>query len=208
MNDHETTSVTVRSRARRLAKTFGVQNRRRTCHAVAPRLRGVGGFTLAEMLVSIAVLALVVVFVAQLVNSAATISTLGHKRMDADSQARQFFDRMAVDFNQMLTRNDVSYFLKAADGVATNMTGTASTGINDRMAFFSAGPGYLASTQQSYPSNLGLVSYRVNAAYPGSLYYNAGTYPRLYNRVERMGKGLNLNGAYTGSFTPMVLRVG
>src|SRR5437773_7946380 len=105
-------------------------------------------FTLAEMLVSIAVLALIVAFVTQLVNSAATISTLGHKRMDADSQARQLFDRMAVDLNQMLTRNDVSYFLKAADGVATNMTGTSSTGMNDRMAFFSAGPGYLASTQQ------------------------------------------------------------
>src|SRR5437773_4069248 len=129
--------------------TGNSRSRTQTRGFTLPKQRGRScGFTLAEMLVSIAVLALVVVFVAQLVNSAATISTLGHKRMDADSQARQFFDRMAVDFDQMLTRNDVSYFLKAGDGVATNMTGSASTGINDRMAFFSAGPGYLASTQQ------------------------------------------------------------
>jgi prepilin-type N-terminal cleavage/methylation domain-containing protein len=185
--------------------TDNSHSRTRTRAFTLPKQRGRScGFTLAEMLVSIAVLTLVVVFVAQLTKSAVTITTLGHKRMDADSQARQFFDRMAVDFNQMLTRNDVSYFLKAADGVTNNMTtGSSSVGMNDRMAFFSGGPGYLASTQQSYPSNLGLVAYRVNAAYPGSVYYNIGTYPRLYNRVERMGKGLNLNGAYSGAIAPI-----
>src|SRR6266480_6220315 len=55
------------------------------------------GFTLVELLVSLGVLALLVFFVTSLVNSAATITTLGHKQMDADSQARQFLDRMAVD---------------------------------------------------------------------------------------------------------------
>src|SRR5436190_22375791 len=49
------------------------------CHAVAfvtCRSLREGGFTLAEMLVSIAILALIVVFVAQLVKSAAIITTL------------------------------------------------------------------------------------------------------------------------------------
>ncbi len=186
MNDHETTSVTARSRARRLAKTFGVQNRRRTRHAVAPRLRGVGGFTLAEMLVSIGLLALLVLFVAQLVKSAATITTLGHKRMDADSQARQLFDRMAVDFNQMLKRNDVSYWVKTVTNIEPG---------NDQIAFFSAVPGsnsVVTSNCSTNPtgcwasinSQFSLVAYRVNND-PTSAFYN---------KFERMGKGLALNG--------------
>ena len=65
---------------------------------------------------------------------------------------------------------------------------------NDRMAFFSAVPGNLASTQSSYQSNVALVAYRVNADSTAS----------SYNRMERMGKGLNLNGAYTGAITPLV----
>ena len=148
---------------------------------------GEGGFTLTEMLISVVLLAFVVLFVSRLVNSAATITTLGTKRMDADSQARQLLDRMAIDFDQMLKRTDVSYYIKAGS------TGAAMTG-NDRIAFFSAVPGNLASIQSSYQSNISLVAYRVNADSTAS----------SYNKVERMGKGLNLNGAYTGAITPLV----
>ena len=35
--------------------------------------------------------------------------------MDADSQARQLLDRMAIDFDQMLKRTDVSYFVKTGN---------------------------------------------------------------------------------------------
>ena len=59
---------------------------------------GVRGFTLAELLVTMSVLALLVFLFTQLLNSAATIMTFGNKRMDADSQARQLLDRMAIDF--------------------------------------------------------------------------------------------------------------
>src|SRR6266567_8685811 len=55
-----------------------------------------GGFTLAELLVSVFVLALLVFLLTQLLNSATTVAILGLKRMDADSQARMVFDRMAV----------------------------------------------------------------------------------------------------------------
>src|SRR5438034_10928722 len=68
-----------------------VQSRRRT-----------NAFTLAELLVTMSVLVLLVFLFTQLINSAATITTLGHKQMDADSQARQLLDRMAVDFAQMV----------------------------------------------------------------------------------------------------------
>jgi Tfp pilus assembly protein PilV len=145
------------------------------------------GFTLGEMLISVVLLAFVVLFVSRLVNNAATITTVGNKRMDADSQGRQLLDRMAVDFDQMLKRTDISYYIKAGS------TGTAMTG-NDRMAFFSAIPGHLASTQSGWQSNIALVAYRVNADATSS----------SYNKVERMGKGLNLNGAYSGAITPLV----
>ena len=65
------------------------------------------GFTLAELVVSVGVLVLLVLLTTQLFKSAATVTTLGHKQMDADAQARQLLDRMAIDFAQMVKRNDV-----------------------------------------------------------------------------------------------------
>ena len=143
-----------------------------------------GGFTLAELLVSIAVLVLLVFLFAQLLNSAATIVTLGNKGMDTDSQARQLLDRMAIDFDQMLKRSDVSYYVKTV--------GNTETG-NDQIAFFSAVPGYYS--QAGYNSNASLVAYRVNAD-PNSA---------SYNNLERMGKGLALNGAYATSIPLLFL---
>jgi prepilin-type N-terminal cleavage/methylation domain-containing protein len=145
---------------------------------------GDGGFTLAELLVSMAVLVLLFFFFTQLINSAATIVTLGNKGMDTDSQARQFLDRMAIDFDQMLKRTDVSYYVKTL--------GNTETG-NDQIAFFSAVPGYYSQT--GYNSNTSLVAYRVNAD-PNSA---------SYNNLERMGKGLALNGAYTASIPLLFL---
>src|ERR1700730_1424850 len=65
------------------------------------------GFTLVEMLVSILALTLFVLMVSRLVNSASTITTIGNKHMDADSQARSMLDRMAVDVSQIVKRADV-----------------------------------------------------------------------------------------------------
>jgi prepilin-type N-terminal cleavage/methylation domain-containing protein len=145
---------------------------------------GDGGFTLAELLVSMAVLVLLFLFFTQLINSAATIVTVGNKGMDTDSQARQLLDRMAIDFDQMLKRTDVSYYVKTV--------GNTETG-NDQIAFFSAVPGYYSQT--GYNSNTSLVAYRVNAD-PNSA---------SYNNLERMGKGLALNGAYTASIPLLFL---
>src|ERR1700751_667672 len=72
-------------------------NALRTAHTTARRM---DGFTLAELLVSVAVLVVLILLFAQLLKSAATITTLGHGQMDADSQARQLLDRMAIDFAQ------------------------------------------------------------------------------------------------------------
>jgi hypothetical protein len=142
-----------------------------------------GAFTLAELVVSMGVLVLLVLLFTQLLNSAATVTTLGNKRMAADSQARQLLDRMAIDFDQMLKRTDVSYFVKT--------TGNTQPG-NDRIAFFSAVPGYYS--QAGYNSNASLVAYRVNADSSSA----------SYNKLERMGKGLPLNGAYTTVPIPLL----
>ena len=50
--------------------------------------KSAAAFTLVEMLVSIAVLTLIVLSVTRLFDSAATLTTAGHKRMEADGQAR------------------------------------------------------------------------------------------------------------------------
>ncbi|HEY9807488.1 MAG TPA: hypothetical protein V6D04_13030 [Candidatus Obscuribacterales bacterium] len=144
-------------------------------------------FTLAELLVTMSVLVLLVFLFTHLLNSAATTMTLGNKRMDADSQARQLLDRMAIDFDQMLKRTDVSYYVKT--------TGNTETG-NDQIAFFSAVPGYYS--QAGYNSNASLVAYRVNADSTSA----------SYNKLERMGKGFPLNGAYTTAPIPLLFRDG
>jgi len=139
----------------------------------------VSGFTLAEVVVSVGVLVLLVILATQLLNSAATITTLGHKQMDADSQARQLLDRMAIDFAQMVKRSDVDFFAKGT--VAPNSVGGAMTG-NDQIAFYSTVPGYYPPTGSQSP--VSLVAYRVNSDSTSS----------SYNKLERMGKGLVWNG--------------
>jgi len=127
---------------------------------------------LAELLVSIGVLVLLVLLATQLLNSAANITTLGHKQMDADSQARQVLDRMAIDFAQMVKRSDVDYYFKGSPPANTQPG-------NDQIAFLSGVTGYQpASTVATQQSPVSLVAYRVNPS----------------NKFERMGMGLVWNG--------------
>jgi type II secretory pathway pseudopilin PulG len=155
------------------------------------RLNASCGFTLVELLVSFGVLVLLVFFITSLVNSAATITTLGHKQMDADSQARQFLDRMAIDFAKMVKRNDLDFYAKGT--TAPNSVGGAMAG-NDRIAFFSQMPGYYPTTSTTTTqSPVSLIAYRVNSD---------STNSSLYNKLERMGKGLVWNAA--SADTPIV----
>lgn len=134
-------------------------------------------FTLAEILVSITLLALLILMVSRLVNSASTIATLGNKRMDADSQVRPVLDRIGVDFTQMIKRTDVDYYVKS------NVDPEIG---NDRIAFFCNAGGYYPSTGPS-PSSISLVSYRIYAPSP-----TPSPCPNC-NKMERMGKGLKWN---------------
>jgi len=128
------------------------------------------GFTLVELLVSVGVLVLLVLLCSQLLNSAVTITTLGHKQMASDSQARQLFDRMAIDFAQMIKRSEMNYYFKG--GIGGSQAG------NDQIAFYSAVPGYYSTTTATTQSPISIIAYRINAQ----------------NKAERLGKGLLWNG--------------
>lgn len=144
-------------------------------------MRAHKAFTLIEMMVSLTVLVIIVIFVSQMVNSATALSTGGNKRMDTDTQARLLLDRMAVDFTQMVRRSDVDYFVKQPSN--PEIGSSSSVGANDQIAFFSGTTGYSPATATSAPSPLSLVAYRVNS-------YSASN---AYTRFERMGKALVWN---------------
>jgi prepilin-type N-terminal cleavage/methylation domain-containing protein len=160
-----------------IAKSFTV--------VTAPRARD--AFTLAEMLISIVVLALLILLVTQVVNTAATVVRPANKHIDTDTEARTVFDRMAVDFGKMLKRTDIDYWLKQqgaryypghsfghSQGKGRNPAKTQQG--SDQIALFSQMPGYYPSSGSQSP--LSLVAYRVNTT----------TY-----QLERMAKGLLWN---------------
>ena len=152
------------------------------------------GFTLAELLVSVVVLVIVIFMVAQLMSSTTAITRTGHKHIDTDTQARVVFDRMALDFAQMLKRTDIDYYVKQRSGYKGHGNGHGwGQGKNgdkgsDQMAFFSAVPGYYPSGDPAGAhSPISLVAYRVNESTQS---WAAGSYGRL----ERMAKGLHWAG--------------
>jgi prepilin-type N-terminal cleavage/methylation domain-containing protein len=123
-----------------------------------------GGFTLIELLVSAVVLVIVIFMVAQLMSSTTAVTRSGNKHIDTDTQARVVFDRMALDFAQMLRRTDIDYYVKQRSGYNGHGNGhgwgqgkNADKG-SDQMAFFSAVPGYYPSGARS---PISLVAYRV-----------------------------------------------
>ncbi|XHR27803.1 MAG: type II secretion system protein J [Chthoniobacteraceae bacterium] len=113
-----------------------------------------GGFTLVEWLVTMTILALLIVLAAQVCNGARWIQCTSNRRLDADEEARSVFDRMAMDFAQMLRRPDVDYWLK--DDVNRWNDGTG----NDQLAFFSSVPGYYP--EDAWNSPISVVGYWVD----------------------------------------------
>lgn len=140
-----------------------------------------GGFTLTELIVSMSILTVLVLMVARMLDSAATVTGSANKRMETDSQARPLFDRIWVDITQMVKRTDVSYHFKSG--------GSPMPG-NDLLAFYTSVPGYSATT----PASVSVVAYRVNSD---------STNTAAFGRLERMGRGLPWSGSPSGE-TPMV----
>jgi hypothetical protein len=135
-------------------------------------------FTLAEILISIAVLGLIVVLLARSVASVNLIATTATRRIETEAQVRPIFDRMAIDNAQMVKRVDVDFF-----GKGTVSGGTMAG--NDRIAFFSMVPGDYPATGS--PSPFSLISYKINSSV-------AGTNAAVFTRMQRMARGLLMNG--------------
>ena len=156
-------------------------------------------FTLVEILVALAVTAMMIALMGQLTKSATTVARASDKHIDSDVQARAVFDRMAVDFAKMLKRTDVDYYIKAPIGYKNpNAHGSGKhlkTGQpgNDQIAFFSQVPGYYSNPPTNGLSPLSLVAYRINAG---------STTSQTYLQLERMGKGLLWNGVKNANSDP------
>lgn len=136
------------------------------------------------MLVSLAVLALLVAMVTQLMNSATATTANSRRHMDADSQARMIFDRMGNDFANMVKRNDV-------DCIFFKNIPSGTSGVNDAFFFYSEAPAYHDSAPAGSQVNpVALVGYRINV--------NDSQYPGI-PVLERMGKGLTLDGQTNNS---------
>jgi len=140
--------------------------------------------TLIELLVAVAILTVVILLVSRLIDGASTLTNLATKHIESDGQVRQLFDRMMIDFAQMVKRSDVDFYGKgtAAGG---SMTGSTLSTINDRIAFFTMVPGDYPSTGS--PSPFSLVSYKVNSS-------TAAASAAIYTRLQRMARGLLMNG--------------
>src|SRR6266516_1114741 len=154
--------------------------------------RSRGGFTIAELLVSVFVVTIIILMVSQLMTSATAITRTGSKHIDTDTQARVVLDRMALDFAQMLKRTDVDYYLKQRTNYSGHGNGHGwgrghhgALG-SDQLAFFTQVPGYYPGGYVSgQQSPISLVAYRVNES--------SSSNP-AYARLERMAKGLLWNG--------------
>ena len=102
--------------------------------------------------------------------------------MDADSQARQLLDRMAIDFAQLVKRSDVDFLAK----------GTVRTKLRRRCDGWKRSDNILQRSARllslgGSQSPVSLVAYRINSQ----------------NQMERMGKGLVWNGV-SSTDTPVV----
>src|ERR1700761_6551004 len=100
-------------------------------------------FTLVEVLVAIAVLALLVALLGQLFINTTAASAISSNHMESDARVRLLFERMSADFSHILRRTDVDYYLKSPSYTEwATSTGTLNTPSNlqagnDQIAFFS-----------------------------------------------------------------------
>jgi prepilin-type N-terminal cleavage/methylation domain-containing protein len=150
------------------------------------------GFTLIEMLVSVAVLVLLTALIGQLFSSATITATMSRNHIDSDEAARQVLDRMGSDLGGMPRSSNIKYIFYKNNGAG-------ATGSSDAMFFYSQAPGYIDSTVLSTGSStagvaspMALVGYRINQ----NAQFNAGA-PVL----ERLGETLTWGGVTDTSGT-------
>ncbi len=81
----------------------------------SPSIRRLSAFTLLELLVAMAVLALIGVVLSQIIGATGKTTRLSNRAIDAASQARVAFDRLGRDFTNLVKRTD-SVFASSPSG--------------------------------------------------------------------------------------------
>lgn len=99
-------------------------------------------FTLIEMLVAAAVLALMALFITQIISMSSNSISMTSKKLDAVAEGRFAMDRIGTDLTARLKRTDVPMRFEKHVG-------------NDSIAFYAEVPGYSGTRDSS------LVEYRV-----------------------------------------------
>lgn len=124
-----------------------------------------------------AVMALLVVLIAQLTSNAAKVVTSGNKRLDVDRESRLIFTRLAQDVEGMALRPDADMFFVKNPG-------------NDAFYFYSQSVGYF-SGGEGPKTPFALVGYRIANRSSASALAPNGV-------LERVGIGLGYDNALTG----------
>ncbi len=140
-----------------------------------------GGFTLTELLVAVAILALIILTVSLMLSSAQKSISISHQLTDCDDQARLVLARMQNDFTKIVKRTDVDF-------ISAKQTG------NDAIFFYSQAVGD-ASRTKPFPNGaenpVSLVGYIVQADPNNQSYASAPA------DLQRLGRGLNWNSSTT-----------
>ena len=104
-------------------------------------------FTLLEVLVATAVLALVSLVLVRVADTTARVTTLSHQRIGADSGGRQALDRIGVDFSGAILRPDLPSLVEKVAG-------------NDRITFFVQADGcFTPPVEQGDARGISKISY-------------------------------------------------
>lgn len=106
------------------------------------------GFTLIEVLVATAVLALLVLLIAGILQSGSTVISGSRKHLGADAEAREVFGQFGMDLARRPNRADLDVLLSAS---------------NNALFFYSEAPGFQSTTDPRQFNKLSLVGYRVNS---------------------------------------------
>lgn len=136
--------------------------------------RNGSGFTILELLVAMAILAIVVVIAFQVIGMAGKTVSTDNKKIDGLMQARQALDRFGLDWNARVVRDDVPVSLTSQPG-------------NDSISFVSRIPAPTGDRAMA------VVDYQVNTNVTGSDTY----------KLERGALGFNWNGGTPVFTTPM-----
>lgn len=97
--------------------------------SVPPEPGGCRAFTLLELLVAVAVLAVVGLVLLNITESTSKVTSLSHRRMSADAGGREALDRFSLDLEHAVRRKDVPSLIEKKPG-------------NDAVAFVAHAEGF------------------------------------------------------------------